>query len=51
MITLEFMLMRSLRVRPLDGLRLELVTRKTKWLDLLTDLQAGVAEGAGEEAL
>ena len=47
MITLEFMLMRALWVGPLDGLRVKLVTRKTKWPDLLPDFQAGVGEGGG----
>ena len=51
MITLEFMLLRSLWVGPLDGLGVKPVTRKTRWPDLLLDLQAGVGEGAGGEGL
>ena len=43
--------MRSLWVGPLDGLRVKLVTMKTKWPDVLPDLQAGVGEGAGGEGL
>ena len=45
------MLLRSLWVGPLDGLGVKPVTRKTRWPDLLLDLQAGVGEGAGGEGL